>query len=190
MYYEDDEGKLIGVLNDYDLSSLANALGPRGNERTGTVPFMALDLLTERGQRGQVEHLYRHDLESFIWVLPWVVLRYRDGKLLTTGRPLDEWATKDALTVCEKKAYFLQDLATLVKPPDVDLRIWDLVISCLFVLYEQVHRLAKIRTKQMMSKTAGKSKESNEEQSELADDVLLREFTTTEAWVELSKLIG
>jgi len=189
MYYEDDEGKLIGVLNDYDLSSLANALGPQGNERTGTVPFMALDLLTERGQRGQVEHLYRHDLESFVWVLPWVVLRYRDGKLLTSDRPLDEWATKDALTVREKKTAFLKDFATLVKPSDVDLHIWNLMISCLFVLYEQEDRLVKIRGKQVMSKIAGKSKESDEEQPELADDVLLREFTTTEAWVQLSKLI-
>jgi hypothetical protein len=28
---------------------LANEPGPRGNERTGTVPFMALDLLTKKG---------------------------------------------------------------------------------------------------------------------------------------------
>ncbi|KAG2098692.1 uncharacterized protein F5147DRAFT_815615 [Suillus discolor] len=28
--------------------------GPRGNERTGTVPFMALDLLTKDGQQGKV----------------------------------------------------------------------------------------------------------------------------------------
>ncbi|KAG2104723.1 uncharacterized protein F5147DRAFT_263091 [Suillus discolor] len=43
MWYWKD-GKRIGVLNDYDLSSLANDSGSRGNERTGTVPFMALDL--------------------------------------------------------------------------------------------------------------------------------------------------
>ncbi|KAG2087336.1 hypothetical protein BD769DRAFT_484882 [Suillus cothurnatus] len=63
MWYWKD-GKRMGVLNDYDLSSLANDQGPRGNERT--VPFMALDLLTTKGQRGEVKHLYRHDLESFI----------------------------------------------------------------------------------------------------------------------------
>lgn len=57
---------LMGVLNDYDLSSLATALGPQGNERTGTIPFMALDLLSKKGQRGEVKHLYRHDLESFM----------------------------------------------------------------------------------------------------------------------------
>ncbi|KAG2746556.1 hypothetical protein P692DRAFT_201718315, partial [Suillus brevipes Sb2] len=55
-------GKWIGVLNDYDLSSLADDPYPRGNERTGTVPFMALDLLSADAQRGEVKHLYRHDL--------------------------------------------------------------------------------------------------------------------------------
>ncbi|KAG2337157.1 hypothetical protein BDR05DRAFT_970511, partial [Suillus weaverae] len=75
-------GKLIGVLNDYDLSSLANIVGPQGNERTGTVPFMALDLLTAQAQRGEVKHLYRHDLESFMWVFAWISLCYRQGVLL------------------------------------------------------------------------------------------------------------
>ncbi|KAG2088563.1 uncharacterized protein F5147DRAFT_620882, partial [Suillus discolor] len=81
MWYRKD-GRLIGVLNDYDLSSLANALGPQGNERTVTVPFMALDLLTKEGQEGKVKHLYRHDLESFMWVFAWIFLRYRQGVLL------------------------------------------------------------------------------------------------------------
>lgn len=61
------DGKKIGVLTDYDLSSLADGPGPRGNELTGTVPFMALDLLTEEGQQGKVKYLYCHDLEPFIW---------------------------------------------------------------------------------------------------------------------------
>ncbi|KAG1838490.1 hypothetical protein C8R48DRAFT_571982, partial [Suillus tomentosus] len=53
---------LMGILNDYDLSSLVTALGPQGNERTGTILFMALDLLSKKGQQGEVKHLYRHDL--------------------------------------------------------------------------------------------------------------------------------
>ncbi|KAG1826531.1 hypothetical protein EV424DRAFT_1486065, partial [Suillus variegatus] len=91
MWYWKD-GKQIGVLNDYDLSSLADDPGPQGNERTGTVPFMALDLLTEEGQRGEVKHLYRHDLESFMWCIAWIFLHYEDGVLLPRRlRPLDEW---------------------------------------------------------------------------------------------------
>ncbi|KAG2052904.1 hypothetical protein BDR06DRAFT_914512, partial [Suillus hirtellus] len=71
-------GQYIGVLNDYDLSSF-NRDGPRGLERTGTVPFMAADLLTPDGVAGKVEHLYAHDAESLIWVLTWVCLRYKEG---------------------------------------------------------------------------------------------------------------
>ncbi|KAG2352318.1 hypothetical protein BDR07DRAFT_1204184, partial [Suillus spraguei] len=65
-------GEAMGVLNDYDLSSLIDDQGPRGNERTGTVPFMALDLLSAKAQRGEVKHLCRHDLESFMWVFIWI----------------------------------------------------------------------------------------------------------------------
>jgi hypothetical protein len=50
MWYWGEDDTLMGVLNDYDLSSLATLQGPEGNERTGTVPFMALDLLTAKGQ--------------------------------------------------------------------------------------------------------------------------------------------
>jgi len=46
MWYRKD-GVLMGVLNDYDLSSLeTSAQGPQGNERTGTIPFMAVDLVS------------------------------------------------------------------------------------------------------------------------------------------------
>ncbi|KAG1718981.1 uncharacterized protein EDB91DRAFT_1009110, partial [Suillus paluster] len=59
---------------------------------TGTVLFMTLDLLTPEGQRGEVEHLYGHDLESFVWVLVWVCLRCRKGVLLPPEtRPFDAW---------------------------------------------------------------------------------------------------
>ncbi|KAG2357231.1 hypothetical protein BDR07DRAFT_1463667 [Suillus spraguei] len=48
MWYWKD-GKRVGVLNDYDLSSLADDTAPRGNERTGMRPFMALELLSTQG---------------------------------------------------------------------------------------------------------------------------------------------
>ncbi|KAG1744139.1 uncharacterized protein EDB91DRAFT_1335703 [Suillus paluster] len=48
MFHKTDKGVLIGVLNDFNLSSLATRLDPHGNERTGTVPFIAPDLLSLR----------------------------------------------------------------------------------------------------------------------------------------------
>jgi hypothetical protein len=54
--------------------------GVTGNERTGAVPFMAIELLTEQRSAGEIKHVYAHDAESFIWVLVWISLRYEDGK--------------------------------------------------------------------------------------------------------------
>ncbi|KAG1900511.1 uncharacterized protein F5891DRAFT_952007 [Suillus fuscotomentosus] len=64
-------GRFISVLNDFDLSSIIQSVSsiqdaPQGFERTGTVPFMSLLLLTWKAIAGQVEQLYYHDAESFI----------------------------------------------------------------------------------------------------------------------------
>jgi hypothetical protein len=76
---------------------------PSGQERTGTAPFMAIDLLTEESIEGKVQHLYQHDAESFLWVFAWVCLRYEGGRLLRKGRPLDEWLKPDAIQCHDKK---------------------------------------------------------------------------------------
>jgi hypothetical protein len=183
MWRKNKNGTLIGVLNDYDLSSLATAQSPLGNERTGTVPFMTLDLLTKEGQRGEVKHLYRHDLESFMWVLPWVFLRYKDGELLTSGRPFDEWATKDAETVGEKKSFFLENLFKF-QPPGIDMRMWSLVADCLDVLYKEGSRRRGLLLK-LLRKPAQEEEIVAEIERDDAD--FLNLFTSTEGWVELSE---
>jgi transcriptional regulator of met regulon len=179
MWYEID-GERIGVLNDYDLSSLADEPGPRGNERTGTVPFMALDLLTEEGQRGEVEHLYRHDLESFMWCFAWISLRYKKGVLLPWGlRPLDEWATVDAVTCCKEKGHFqsrgkrpatLKDDAT-----------WMLIQTCMDVLTQR-----ELQSRRRL-RSANALTNSQQPESESDMDDFLAEFTGSEAWAELSR---
>jgi Fungal protein kinase len=110
MYYRRGED-IIGVLNDYDLSRLLpnpNKAGPSdiqplGRQRTGTLPFMALELLTDKGYAGEIEHRYRHDWESFIWVFIWIVCRYDDGRRLSNP-PFDSWVDGDHTTCREKKA--------------------------------------------------------------------------------------
>ncbi|KAI6000199.1 hypothetical protein F5J12DRAFT_914380 [Pisolithus orientalis] len=109
-------GKVTGVLNDYDLSSLESSSNPLGNERTGTIPFMAIDLLEERGQNGDVKHQYRHDMESFIWVFLWISLQYKDGTALEPG-PLDSWAKVNAHGCAAMKRSFL-GCAGIVVPGD------------------------------------------------------------------------
>jgi hypothetical protein len=44
MYYRLD-GQVHGVLNDYDLSILPDNMRTLGTERTGTWPFMAVEML-------------------------------------------------------------------------------------------------------------------------------------------------
>ncbi|KAJ7833519.1 hypothetical protein B0H14DRAFT_3710545 [Mycena olivaceomarginata] len=60
------EGKLYGVLNDFDLATFHDgSVASTSKQRTGTKPFMARDLLEHPPPR----HFYRHDLESFLYVL-------------------------------------------------------------------------------------------------------------------------
>ncbi|KAL6300674.1 hypothetical protein BKA93DRAFT_711129, partial [Sparassis latifolia] len=54
------------VLNDFDLAVVREGSEeerePAGKMRTGTVPFMALDLLMPGYYGGKIARLYRHDL--------------------------------------------------------------------------------------------------------------------------------
>ncbi|KAF9235699.1 hypothetical protein BU15DRAFT_77724 [Melanogaster broomeanus] len=129
MYYRRDDTNrtIVGVLNDYDLASLASQKSPLGNERTGTIPFMAIDLLDPDGQDGKLKHLYRHDMESFIWVFVWICFQYKGGSFQPRA-PLHEWAKDNASGCVDKKRSFLavprypEDLAIRTKR-----RVQDLV---------------------------------------------------------------
>ncbi|KAG0708186.1 hypothetical protein DFH29DRAFT_893449 [Suillus ampliporus] len=83
---------------------MATSLGHGENERMGTIPFMTLDLHMEHALHVHLKYLYRHDLESFIWVLVWVCLRCKDGILRSSGsRTLGECARIDAVQCGNKK---------------------------------------------------------------------------------------
>ncbi|KAG1852488.1 hypothetical protein F4604DRAFT_1296910 [Suillus subluteus] len=131
-------GQWIGVLNDYDLSSI-NRDGLSGKERTGTVPFMAIDLLEEPGLEGKVTHLYRHDAESLIWVLVWVCLRYQDGKLLSNGRLLDDWLKVGANRCRKEKSDFIWKFrhgdVDLEEPSPSHQSNWKIAVVCLHTIF-------------------------------------------------------
>ena len=97
--------KSDGVLNDFDLATMD--LDPTGDERTGTIPFMAQALLTEGGSAGKIRHVYAHDAESFVWVLTWISLRYNAG-VLRNRPPLDTWMQVDATQCSKERSHFLQ----------------------------------------------------------------------------------
>ncbi|KAF8338021.1 uncharacterized protein EI90DRAFT_3041335 [Cantharellus anzutake] len=64
----------------------------------GTKAFLSIELCTDK----PVLHLYRHDLESFFYVLAWLLSRYRDGKR-TNSQAFSEWGTGDWDTVKKQK---------------------------------------------------------------------------------------
>ena len=86
----DSQGR--GILYDWDLCHVRHR--KHHQERTGTIPFMALDLLTQRYWNGQIQRLYWHDLEAFIWILPWVFLQY-DGQKLSDKPEFACWNSGD-----------------------------------------------------------------------------------------------
>ncbi|KAG1897794.1 uncharacterized protein F5891DRAFT_1046070 [Suillus fuscotomentosus] len=130
-------GRFISVLNDFDLSSIKQD-HPTGFERTGTVPFMSLDLLTPEATADEVEHVYQHDVESLIWVLIWVSLRYEDGRLLSKDRPLDEWLMSNAVGCAKKKVYFMfKGIGSKnLRTPISHSVSWEVAKKCLAMVYK------------------------------------------------------
>ncbi|KAG5636017.1 hypothetical protein H0H81_009367 [Sphagnurus paluster] len=99
-----------GVLNDFDLAVYQPTHVQPGGERTGTIPYMymALDLLREKYFEGKISRLYRHDLESFIWVLVVATLRMATD---TPGTPFDleKWVGSSSYTHVRSKKLELQE---------------------------------------------------------------------------------
>ncbi|KAA1475557.1 hypothetical protein DENSPDRAFT_842353 [Dentipellis sp. KUC8613] len=65
---------------------------------------MALDHLLDRRRDGGMQRRYRHDLETLIWILPWVCMRYHAGReIQIQGPPLARWKSADRYVCGEAK---------------------------------------------------------------------------------------
>ncbi|KAF8315998.1 uncharacterized protein EI90DRAFT_3293795 [Cantharellus anzutake] len=108
-----------GVLIDFDLGLLDKQKGPSGKDNTGTMPFMALDLLSVEALKGSVPRLYRHDSESFAWCLIYICIcmdRGDDGKILTISpHPLSSWFKDPGNCLASKTA--IETATLLVRAP-------------------------------------------------------------------------
>ncbi|KAG9074953.1 hypothetical protein FS749_013448, partial [Ceratobasidium sp. UAMH 11750] len=94
----------LGVLNDWDFSyvdGLSSELGERG----ATIPFLAMELLRPEFWDGKLVVEYKHDLESFMWIIYWLARcsESPDGK---TPKDLLEWRGS-VTTCCGAKAHFV-----------------------------------------------------------------------------------
>jgi hypothetical protein len=89
------------------------------------MPFMALDLLTEEAWSGRIERLYRHDCESFAWVLLWICCRYDVGNEISDP-PLSKFITHDYEECYNAKAPILRRLWK-IHPTESYKRFWPVV---------------------------------------------------------------
>ncbi|KAJ3488274.1 hypothetical protein NLJ89_g11634 [Agrocybe chaxingu] len=137
-----------GILNDFDLASELDTEGrvpaSSANHRTGTLPFMAKDLLEDWPTSvAPPTHHYRHDLESFFYILIWAMTQYtfkkdENGTPIREPLParLEGWNIRE--TAFDKKSTFYQSLmiTTLeqcVLPHFKEL--WDKWVDGLFHLF-------------------------------------------------------
>jgi len=88
-----ETGEPVGVVNDFDLATWVDH-STTNNDRTGTIPFMAIDLL-DGGLDNRIPRLYRHDMESFIWVLAYITvanIEYKERTIKISPLPkVDAW---------------------------------------------------------------------------------------------------
>jgi len=105
--YKRINGRIRGYLIDFDLASLADR--ESGNlDRTGTMPFMALDLLHSVARKAPIVHTYEHDAEAMCWVVLWLGVQYEGGERVTHS--FQRWEMADPETCFEKKRTVLGDL--------------------------------------------------------------------------------
>ena len=91
------DGKVRGVLNDWDMASPVDdnglVLSSAADHCTGTRPFMAVDLLL----KPDAPHYYRHDAESFVYILVWGAIHYDiENQAVTPANPhVRHWLSDD-----------------------------------------------------------------------------------------------
>lgn len=104
----DQEDHRRGILIDLDLAAIVK--DEAGNDidvkpaLAGTVPFLAVDLLRSTPPP---KSYYRHDLESFLYVLVWISAYYDDGELISTTI-FDSWYNRDWENIEAMKSGFVR----------------------------------------------------------------------------------
>ncbi|KAJ8518646.1 hypothetical protein ONZ45_g4311 [Pleurotus djamor] len=103
-------GRVFGVVIDWDLASPFNkASGPRDG-LTGTGPFMARDILLSKNET--IGHLDRHDLESLFYVLIWGACHYVLGgasKQVRSPAVLARWLGDFVFAAACKNSFITDD---------------------------------------------------------------------------------
>ena len=136
------KGKVHGVLMDYDLSSwrkrLTSDYAKTSQQRTGTPPFMAHELLDPDVS---MLHLYRHDLESLLYIMLILATHYEIGesggirmRQGPKGLPYQDWFNQSSYKALSSfKHSFLRGLKPLdLSPTFVGFRGWLVSLRTVF----------------------------------------------------------
>ena len=138
------KGKVHGVLMDYDLSSwtkkLTSDYAKTSQQRTGTPPFMAYELLDPNID---MLHLYRHDLESLFYIMLILATQYEVQAPGESGEgcvgmreelPYRRWFNQQSYgDLSSFKHTFLTELEPLdLSPTFVEFRSWLVCLRAAF----------------------------------------------------------
>ncbi|TCD67944.1 hypothetical protein EIP91_011808 [Steccherinum ochraceum] len=141
--------RIVGVLNDFDLISRVVSVElqePTSKHRTGTKPFMAMELLSDNPPL----HLYRHDLESLFYVMLWHTHRFAGGRQYENPE-LDEWATKSTKDVHNLKHALVHGNQDLSDPLPQHAQLRELLSNYLLALQDGLHALASYNRRRNMT---------------------------------------
>ena len=174
------DGKVCGVLTDFDLSSwtadLKNDYTKTSQQRTGTPPFMAYELLDE----SDVIHLYRHDLESLFYIMLILATHYdiqppteeEDGGLRMRQSynelPYEIWFGQPSYETLSalKHAFFSKRRSLDLSPDFEDFRDWleDLRLSFrLGINAKETHEIYSTALRQRQGDRSGVAPEFDDE---------------------------
>ncbi|THH31483.1 hypothetical protein EUX98_g2711 [Antrodiella citrinella] len=112
--YLEEEGRIRGVLTDFDLARPREdierdikfdeyeLLSESRMVYVGTRPFVALELLADMSH----VQTYRHDLESFFYLLCWHIAAH-NPEIAAYDEPIEDWRDEDTLHCISEKGVFL-----------------------------------------------------------------------------------
>ncbi|KAH9846017.1 hypothetical protein C2E23DRAFT_625535 [Lenzites betulinus] len=159
------------VLTDFDLAvklvkldSNGTTKGVTARHRTGTLPFMATELLEDMAvnpSNPKIAHQLRHDYESLFWVAAWSMMKsevkVEDDLKREIKRTVAEWETGDYQSMARSKAELLFRGGKLDKLPLTPRfkHLRSLLLALSDVVFMEADRgLIKAKRRAMASKSA------------------------------------
>lgn len=129
---------------------------------------MALELLTNEYWAGRARREYRHILEGYIWILPWVFLQF-DQKKSERRSTLDGWATGDHERARKEKTDFLNHLHVQTPRPSFK-REWPLAFHLLSWIQQENNRIVIEKQRQAARDLQDEEDEEDEDDEDDEDD--------------------